>query len=155
MLGHSLGGAAALDAMTMDARISGGVNLDGSFQGKQISIGADRPFLVISAPREEGDGDTTLVQTWEHLGGWKTALEIEGAVHMSFTDCSTCYKLLGVLDMLDPKRKLGGTIDPLRMMVVLSRYLKAFFDFVLRDGSDQIFKSQDEEYPEAKFCFRE
>jgi dienelactone hydrolase len=155
MLGHSLGGAAALEAMVMDERIKGGVNLDGAFQGEQMTVGTERPFLVISAPKEKGEEDSTLGKTWEHLRGWKAALEIEGAVHMSFADCCTYLKLLDVLDLVDPKRKLWGTIDPLRMMVVQSTYLKAFFDFVLRGGSDHIFKSPDQAFPEVKICFRE
>jgi dienelactone hydrolase len=155
MFGHSIGGAAALEAMGMDERIKGGVNLDGGFLGEQVKAGTDRPFLVISAPRDKGEEDAALVEIWERLKGWKAALEIEGAVHMSFADCGTCYKLLDVLDIVDPKRKLWGTIDPLRMMVVQSTYLKAFFDTVLREGSDHIFTSPDQAFPEVKICFRE
>jgi hypothetical protein len=155
MFGHSLGGAAALEAMVMDERIKGGVNLDGAFHGKQMTVGTERPFLVISAPKDKGEEDATLVKTWEHLRGWKAALEIEGAVHMSFADCGTYYKLLDVLDIVDPKRKLGGTIDPLRMMAVQSTCLKAFFDTVFREGSDHIFRSPDQAFPEIKICFGE
>jgi dienelactone hydrolase len=155
MLGHSLGGAAALDAMGMDGRIKGGVNLDGAFHGDQMTVGTERPFLVISAPKDKGEEDTTLAKTWEHLRGWKAALEIEGTVHMSFADCGACYKLLDVLDIVDPKRKLWGSIDPLRMVVVQSTILKAFFDFVLKEGSDHIFKSADQAFPEIKLCFKE
>jgi hypothetical protein len=155
IFGHSIGGAAALEAIGMDRRINGGVNLDGAFQGKQITVGTERPFLVISAPKDKGDEDETLVKTWEHLTGWKAALEIEGAVHMSFTDCGTYYKLLDVLDIVDPKRKHLGAIDPLRMMVVQSTYLKAFFDFLLKDGSDDMFRSLNQAFPEVKICFTE
>jgi pimeloyl-ACP methyl ester carboxylesterase len=149
MFGHSIGGAAALEAMGLDARIVGGVNLDGAFQGNQMAVGTDRPFLVINAPKEVTDKDPSFAKTWPHLTGWKAALEISGAVHMSFADYGTCYKLLGVLDAMDPNKKQFGTVDPLRMMAVQSIYLKAFFDFVLREGSDHVFRYPDQAFPEV------
>lgn len=154
MFGHSIGGAATLEAMGLDARIVGGVNLDGAFQGNQMTVGTDRPFLVISAPKEATDKDPSFAKTWPHLTGWKAALEISGAVHMSFADYGTCYKLLGVLDAMDPNKKQFGTVDPLRMMVVQSIYLKAFFDFVLREGSDHVFRCPDQAFPEVTIVER-
>ena len=154
MFGHSIGGAATLEAMGLDARIVGGVNLDGAFQGNQMTVGTDRPFLVISAPKEATDKDSSFPKTWPYLTGWKAALEISGAVHMSFADYATCYKLLGVLDAMDPNKKQFGTVDPLRMMVVQSIYLKAFFDFVLREGSDHVFRCPDQAFPEVTIVER-
>lgn len=154
MFGHSMGGAAALEAMRMDDRIKGGVNIDGAFRESQISdTETDRPFLVISAPREEEDRDGSLGKMWSHLKGWRAALEIEGALHMSFLDCAACYQMLGVLDIVDPKRKTWGTIEPLRIMIVQTVLLKRFFDFALKGGDDDIFRKQDEAFPEIKFCF--
>lgn len=149
MLGHSIGGAAALEAMELDARVVGGVNLDGAFHGNQMTIGTDRPFLIFNLSDEEDtDRESSFAKTWPYLTGWKAELEIDGAVHMSFCDDATSYKLLGVLDAIDPNKKRFGTIDPLRMMVVQSTYLKAFFDFVLRGGSDHIFRCPDPAFPE-------
>jgi len=149
MFGHSIGGAAALEAMELDARIAGGVDLDGAFHGNQMTIGTDRPFLIFNLSDEEDtDRPPSFAKIWPHLTGWKAELKIDGAVHMSFLDDATSYKLLGVLDAIDPNKKMLGTIDPLRMMVVQSTYLKAFFDFVLREGSDHIFRCSDPAFPE-------
>src|SRR5204862_4520276 len=92
---------------------------------------------------------SAVAKTWPHLTGWKMELKISGATHMSFCDDAACYKLVGALSALDRKQKRFGTIDPLRMMAVQSKYLKAFFDFVLKGGSDDIFRSPDPEFPEV------
>jgi len=139
MFGHSIGGAATLEAMGLDSQIVGGVNLDGTFQGKQMLLGMDRPFLLICAPAEVFESSpaaSSFGKTWPHLTGWKAALKIASATHMSFADYATFFKLPGVWDIVDPNKKMYGTID-LRMQTVQMAYLKAFFDFMLKEGSDQ------------------
>jgi hypothetical protein len=44
IFGHSIGGAAALEAMGMGGRIKGGVNIDGGFHEKQITVGTDHHY---------------------------------------------------------------------------------------------------------------
>jgi hypothetical protein len=118
------------------------VNVDGNFEGPQMTIGTDRPFLVVTAVDDQDPGYMSIEKTWPHLTGWKTELQISGATHMSFCDDATCYQMLNAIDAIDPNKKRFGTIDPLRMMDIQSTCLKAFFDFVLKEeGSDQIFRS--------------
>jgi hypothetical protein len=124
MFGHSMGGIATLEAMGLDKRIVGGANLDGRFMGEQMMVGTDRPFLLISAAGESEESDlesaSAVATTWPHLTGWKMELKINGALHMPFCDDAACYKLIGALSALDPKKKEFGTIDPLRMMAIQS-----------------------------------
>ena len=151
MFGHSMGGIAALEAMGLDPRIAGGVNLDGMFMGNQVTVGTDRPFLVISGKpnKDHPEYQSAITKIWPNLKGWKTELQLVSALHMSFCDFATCYKLLDLLNSIDPKKKAFGTIDPLRMMVLQLAYLKAFFDFVLKKGRDDIFRGPDPRFPEV------
>jgi len=152
MFGHSMGGIATLEAMGLDKRIVGGTDLDGRFMGEQMMVGTDRPFLLIRADRESEEealeSESALAKTWPHLTGWKMELKVQGALHMSFCDDAACYKLIGALSALDPKKKKFGSIDPLRMMAIQSKYLKAFFNFVLKGEENDIFRSPDSEFPE-------
>ncbi|KAI9767076.1 MAG: hypothetical protein M1839_004633 [Geoglossum umbratile] len=145
MFGHSIGGAATLEAMDLDSRVLGGANLDGRFEG---DFTTDRPFLVLNGS-SIGDPESGADDK-EHLKGWRAELEIEGAVHMSFLDDAARFKVLGVLEAEDPKKIRFGTVDPLRMMVIVSKYLGAFFDFVLKGGSDQAFRVADPAFLEVK-----
>ena len=47
MFGHSLGGAAAAEAMLVDARLRAGVNVDGGPRGAVVQQGLDRPFGIM------------------------------------------------------------------------------------------------------------
>jgi hypothetical protein len=151
MFGHSMGGIAALEAMRLDPRIAGGVNLDGMFRDNQVTVGTDRPFLLITGKPDEDNPEyrSAITKIWPNLKGWKTELQLVSARHMSFCDFATRYKLLDLLNGIDPKKESFGTIDPSRMLVLQSAYLAAFFDFVLKKGSDDIFGSPDPRFPEV------
>ncbi|KAI9779835.1 MAG: hypothetical protein M1839_007148 [Geoglossum umbratile] len=125
MFGHSMGGTTTLEAMQLDTRIVGGVNIDGNFEGPQMTIGTDRPFLVVTAMDDQDPGYMSIEKTWLRLTGWKTELHIAGAAYMSFCDDATCYQMLNAIDAIDPNKKRFGTIDPLRVMDIQSPCLKA------------------------------
>lgn len=46
MYGHSVGGAAAAEAMRLDCRVVAGANLDGSMFGPVVQQGVRGPFLL-------------------------------------------------------------------------------------------------------------
>jgi pimeloyl-ACP methyl ester carboxylesterase len=99
-LGHSIGGAAALEACRLEPRISACVNIDGdpSF-GRFSEVGVGRPFLVIhQKPVYPGaTADSELAKSGRQIeGAWQSViarqaqpvlrLSVRGTGHLSFTD---------------------------------------------------------------------
>lgn len=51
MLGHSFGGATAVQMLLTDNRVKAALNMDGTFAGKHIAAnGFDKPFMFITTP---------------------------------------------------------------------------------------------------------
>lgn len=94
-LGHSLGGATALNALAADPRIIAAVDLDGSLVSAPefrdladvaTAIG-DHPFMILVGDGHGPDGnDPTLSEFWDAGRGWARWIEIIGAGHLSFSD---------------------------------------------------------------------
>ncbi|QGK72500.1 alpha/beta fold hydrolase [Allosaccharopolyspora coralli] len=86
MVGHSIGGAAASEAMSRDERIDAGVNLDGTVYDP-LEAPLDRPFLLLGSGAHAPHGiDPTWDETWEQLTGWKRWTTLNGAGHSTMTD---------------------------------------------------------------------
>lgn len=83
MFGHSLGGATTAEAMCAGLPITAGVNLDGALFGEVVTRGVDRPLLLVGADQPD---DTTWLDTWPHLRGWRRFMRLAGSEHFSFTD---------------------------------------------------------------------
>jgi hypothetical protein len=111
MFGHSLGGATAANAMAADARISAGINLDGSMflvsgppaggpptpaelqkiskLGAQLAMQlGDRAFMIMTSQGHATNthSDPTLAGFWSHLRGGRRFLTMRSAQHYSYTD---------------------------------------------------------------------
>jgi fermentation-respiration switch protein FrsA (DUF1100 family) len=99
-IGHSIGGAAALDACAADARIVACINLDGdpSF-GKFATTGVGKAYMVIHQGPvfPEAQPDDKLYKTgrdldskWQEIISKQSApalrLSVKGTGHLSFTD---------------------------------------------------------------------
>jgi predicted dienelactone hydrolase len=103
IVGHSLGGATAVQVMASDPRFKVGVNLDGKLFGKEPEARLDRPFLWI----QSGDAKTAEYTQGRdrflnglHDGG--ALVTVHGSTHMSFTDSPSYLTALG-------RRLVGGT----------------------------------------------
>lgn len=152
MFGHSFGGATTAAAMLSDGRIAGGVNLDGTFYGPVVKLGLDRPFLLFSKP---GDGpissNPNWAETWSHLRGWKLDLILAGLQHNGFSDIPLLTRLLGFSDF-NATSALGsvlGTLDGVRGIDVITAYVVAFCDFVLKGTESAILQMPSPLYPEV------
>lgn len=103
IVGHSLGGATAVQVMAGDRRFKIGVNLDGKLFGKEPEARLDRPFLWI----QSGDAKTaeyTLGRD-RFLKGLRDGgalVTVRGSTQMSFTDSPSYVTSLG-------RRLAGGT----------------------------------------------
>jgi hypothetical protein len=176
MFGHSLGGATAAKAMAADARISAGINLDGSMflanpaLHQNINrLGAalatqlgDRAFLIMTHQGHDTHSDPSLAGFWSHLRGWRRFLTMRHAQHYSYTDLE---QFLGQLlsarivpRELTRARVAGviGTIQPARAVAAERAYIAAFFDLQLRglSSANTLLSGPSPDYPEIQFLDR-
>jgi predicted dienelactone hydrolase len=132
-VGHSIGGATAVQTLAADPRFKVGVDLDGKLFGAERTARLQQPFLWI-----QSDGSQTaeyrqgLDSFIAGLHGGGDVLTVRHSVHMSFTD-SPAY-------MTAPGRKFlgGGTPSAALMTSAVSDAVTAFVGPVLgvRGGQD-------------------
>jgi pimeloyl-ACP methyl ester carboxylesterase len=159
MFGHSLGGAAAAQAMLGDPRISAGANLDGTILGSVASAGLDQPFLLFGSALHESHhaSDPSWHQFWQNLRGWRREIVLNDGGHLSFTDIELFGGPGGPLDASasfpSPKAYLGtfGSVNPARAMLINRLYLRAFFDHFLRDSDSSLLDGPSPAFPEILF----
>ncbi|KAI0906993.1 hypothetical protein F4823DRAFT_47447 [Ustulina deusta] len=143
-LGFSLGGASAIGTI-YDEKIVSGLNMDGSFWGRTAandsSSDVKKPVFLFGQEGHLG-GDPS----WGSFPLWQTGpfryLLVTGTTELDFFD-NTFWRLL------EPNPRLGGTIDPYRMINITNAYVKAFFDLTLLGRNSSILDGPSEEYPEV------
>lgn len=149
VIGHSLGGATAATALLRDSRFVAGINLDGSFWGDVIQKGLDKPFLMFA---HEGKIDPTWEAIWPNLRSWKRELILAGSQHHTFTDLPDVVDVLGVGDSLPPEATdLLGTINGARAFKVITTYIEAFFNFVMKGERSALLDKPSKSFPEVSF----
>ncbi len=96
IVGHSLGGATAVQVIAGDPRFKVGVNLDGKLFGSQPDARLERPFLWIQSGVEETPEYTNGRDRFlTRQQGRGTLLTIRGSMHMGFTDAPSYLTSLG------------------------------------------------------------
>nr|BFE55786.1 lipase [Dactylosporangium thailandense] len=118
VFGHSLGGAAAAQAVRDDPRLVAGANLDGTFYGPVARTGLDEPFLLVGSD----DADESWPAFEAKLRGWHRTVRVAGARHLTFHD-SVLLRL---------SADAYGTIRPEDAIARTRRHLSGFFDRFLR-----------------------
>jgi dienelactone hydrolase len=129
ILGHSFGGAVAMQAVIKDPRLQRGVNLDGAPQGV-LAEPANRPFLLINGaslpPSQQALNDRILAELQSYCRSDRAGCQMQDfpeAGHMNFSDAGLMPLWLPV-----PKARLGITgIDPLAFLQTISSRLRVFF----------------------------
>jgi predicted dienelactone hydrolase len=145
MLGHSLGGAAGLEACRADTRFKACADLDGAPFGKVTVEGLKRPTLVMRSGPVYSDEDLAkrgrTREQWEEMGRkgramWSSlflrsknapvySIKIDGTGHMSYSDAPFV--------MPDTINRFGGRIiEARRGFRIMSDYIRAFFGKYLR-----------------------
>jgi predicted dienelactone hydrolase len=96
IVGHSLGGATAVQVMAADPRFKVGVNLDGKLFGTQPDARLHRPLLWIQSDdartQEYTQGRDRLLAG---LRGGGDVVTVAGSVHMSFSDAPSYWTAAG------------------------------------------------------------
>lgn len=152
IFGHSLGGATSIAAMVNDSRISGGVNLDGTFFGPAISEGTEQPFLIIGHQGKDRSNDCSWRAMWPRLKGWRLEIGVNGTQHASWTDLPILVDVLGLRSALPPAviQVLGG-ISGARISEITRMYLGAFFNKALVGDTSLLLQRPSSSYPEVIF----
>ncbi|KIQ62603.1 hypothetical protein TR51_26795 [Kitasatospora griseola] len=150
VLGHSMGGAAAAEAVRQDDRFVAGLDLDGGLFGSPVpELGLDRPFLLLTS---SADHDTW--QRWrDHQRGWARQLRFLGAGHLSFTDLPHAAVPGGLPQHLPAEAyaALFGTLAPDRTTELTRGYARAHFDRFLRHRPARLLDSPSPRFPEVEF----
>jgi hypothetical protein len=149
-MGHSLGGAAAMEAGRDDARCVAVANLDGDPYGRVVAEGLQKPLLFVG---HEG-ALAELPATAEKLGqvtrnitsGDAFVLSIKGTRHFNFSNRSLIASRFGL------GRWFGflGPIDGRRGLAVTAALLRRFLDTYV--GGEGAFSPAElaREYPEVQ-----
>ncbi|WP_406110842.1 alpha/beta hydrolase [Kitasatospora purpeofusca] len=152
VLGHSMGGAAAAEAVRQDRRFAAGLDLDGGLFGSPVpDEGLDRPFLLLTAL---DDHDTW--QRWrEHQRGWGRHLRQRDSGHLSFTDLPHAAGPGHLADHAPPEvyAQLFGTIAPERATELARTYVRVYFDRFLRGRPSPLLNAPSPRHPEISFVW--
>lgn len=132
IFGHSLGGATAANAMSIDSRLKGGINLDGRIYGPAQDEDLMRPFVIFGTETHNRTTDPSWETFWSHLLGWKKGFLYEGSSHLTFMDGPLLMDLAGMDSGDIPPKYQMGDVDGLRNLELLSDYVSSFFDLVLK-----------------------
>lgn len=150
VFGHSLGGAAAAEAMLFDERLVGGLNLDGTFFGDVVEKGLDRPFFIFAHDGKNLTTDPSWEAIWPKLTGWKREFMLADSAHYTFSDLPDVISVLGFGGMLPSEAgEILGSIDGARALNIVTTYVASFFDWVLKRKQSCILDGPDEEFPEV------
>jgi dienelactone hydrolase len=145
-LGHSFGGAAAVQLCSVDPRIRSALNMDGWTFGDIRQRAANQPamFLYGTNSAETQDANTTGAEaeldttdrnevdaSLRQFGGYKVS--ISNTSHMDFTDHP----------LVSPWRKWTqrGHISSARIETIVRAYVLAFFDQTVRGAKPSLLQS--------------
>jgi dienelactone hydrolase len=136
LMGHSLGGQAALSGIEQDTRFRAGVLIEGVLTEALAAV-TDTPLLILAAGREWSDNERLL---WEDLRGPRLAVNFQGAEHVTPTDAVWLAK--GAIKT--------GPMGPEKTIAAIRDYIAAFLDANLRGQPlDPILRKLSAEYADA------
>ncbi|KAF2092889.1 hypothetical protein NA57DRAFT_49394, partial [Rhizodiscina lignyota] len=162
MYGHSLGGVTASNAMLNDTqhRITGGINLDGGYLGPVLEDGlgsGKKSFLLFGSAVHNSSSDPSWEQFWETTDkldpqDWRKEIHLKDSLHTTFSDFPLLADVSG-FRQIDPDLVNGelGTINGVRAMQILTTYITAFFNMVLKGKKEPLLGGPSKEFPEVYF----
>jgi len=158
LIGHSLGGATAAQAMLNDARFAGGINFDGSLHGSVIQRGLDRPFINFGQADVTGPEYETWNETWPHLRDFRMQLQLKDSLHLTFSDLPLVFDSAPSARVLrnETASTLGflpglGTLPGLRVRTILTDYITEACGFFLTGRKPALLRGPSSAYPEVMY----
>lgn len=146
-LGHSTGGATAVEACAQMVNCRAALGLDAWVQPVSDSFLRDYPkaLMLLSAPEWLGPENASLgARLYRERAGEGYSLTMAGAEHFDFTD-------LPLLSPLTSMLALSGEIDGRRALTIINAYSVAFFDHVLKGETSPLLAGPSPDYPEVSF----
>jgi dienelactone hydrolase len=148
IVGQPIGGTTVVLAMqSRNTSYAPAASLDGpvltdSFQG---------PFFYMAA--NNSGNHAALQGIWGKVEGWKEAVVVGCTMHDSYTDAVVLVPQVDAGSGLALEYgKNIGTIDRERMVKVITKYLKAFWDWTLLGQEEKpLLKGEVKEFPEVVF----
>ncbi|KAK2882512.1 hypothetical protein FQN49_000278 [Arthroderma sp. PD_2] len=162
ILGHSLGGSAALSATFEDERIKAGINFDGSIFGPVVEAGLgerNQSFMFFGARGHERSVDPGWATLWNttdrrYPDAWKKEINLSEGRHNIITDFPVIFDAANVRDVLDVDivYRIAGNIKSSRAQGMITAYVHDFFQFALGFTKDEgLLKEPTLEWPEIYF----
>ena len=146
-LGHSTGGAAAVEACAQAATCRATLGLDAWIQPVSESFLHDYPkaLMLLSAPQWLGPENAARgMVLYRERADEGHLLTMAGAEHFDFTD-------IPLLSPLAPVLGLSGEIDGRRALEIINAYTVAFFDHTLKGETAPLLEADSPDYPEISF----
>jgi predicted dienelactone hydrolase len=122
VVGHSLGGIAALAAVSRDPRFTAAVAMDAPATAGSV-MGTDKPVLILAAGRDEWG--TRDCQLWRNLRGTRFLVDLRGAEHLTASDAVWLAKDFPQLEAQT------GSMGAEKTIAAMRNYVSAFLDNVL------------------------
>lgn len=145
-VGHSIGGAAAVEACLGNPAIRMAINLDGSLRGERYKQPIHQPMLMVLA--DDHPDDPSVKTFLPNLGPRSAAVHIAGTGHWSFTDIGFLISANGGDTTTDP---LYGRIAPTRAIHLTRLIVRSFLDTALRGEGGEFSPQGFRECPEISF----
>lgn len=155
VIGHSFGGATALQFCHDDSRCTAGIDLDGAPLGKVIREGIHQPFMFLLSDhsRESGPESPKIMANIQSIYDrlpvdGRLRISIRGGNHFIFSDDGALLKsrvMRGVLQVFGKLR-----IDGRRQLAVTAYCVHSFFDAYLKEARDSPLKISSPLYPEIQ-----
>jgi predicted dienelactone hydrolase len=160
--GHSFGGAAAAQTLSVDRRFKAGINMDGFPFGNAHVRGVKQPFMHLQSDRSLADVseeelasmNMTRQKLQQYSDEWDkrmfkicnhgNILRIRGTKHFDFSDCPLWTPLTSWIGFT-------GKISTKRIHHIINVYTLAFFDKYLQGKESALPSGPSSKYPEIEF----
>jgi dienelactone hydrolase len=148
-LGHSFGGSAALRADAESPLIRAAANLDGSVIGDPASLARRAHALLLTSPGHSSF-DTSVDAFLGAAGDGSRGYEIAGTEYANYADTGWLFSpALAANPGLQPAGYQLGSIPPERAHVILTTYLRAFFEAALDGAPAPLLEQPSADFPEV------
>lgn len=157
VLGHSLGGAAAIESARRHTRFRAALNMDGRSGAEVMEAGAPRPVLFLDAAIASacGDDEACRERRQEQLdirrhimertaanGAAAYRVEVEGVKHADFSDTPAYAPISQWAGM-------SGELPPERVMEINKAYVRAFLERHLEGAEGGLLSADSADFPEV------
>jgi dienelactone hydrolase len=152
VVGHSFGGATALQFCHDDSRCKAGIDMDGMPFGSVVREGAAQPFLFLfsdhSREAATAEGRAVIADlhaVYDHLQGSRHVVMIRGANHFTFSDQMVVKSSYFIRAFLLITRGPSA----LRGLAIARAYVRTFFDVYLKGAAVADLVTLRQSYPEV------